>query len=26
VEIAAERQPQAVRVLLTGYADTLVDA
>jgi DNA-binding NtrC family response regulator len=25
LEIAAERQPQAVRVLLTGYADSLVD-
>lgn len=25
LEIAAQRQPQAVRVLLTGYADSLVD-
>jgi DNA-binding NtrC family response regulator len=25
LEIAAEKQPQAVRVLLTGYADSLVD-
>jgi response regulator RpfG family c-di-GMP phosphodiesterase len=25
LEIAANRQPQAVRVLLTGYADSLVD-
>src|SRR4051812_42046484 len=25
LEIAAERQPGAVRVLLTGYADSLVD-
>jgi DNA-binding NtrC family response regulator len=25
LELAAERQPQAVRVLLTGYADSLVD-
>ena len=25
LEIAAERQPQAVRILLTGYADSLVD-
>jgi DNA-binding NtrC family response regulator len=25
LEIAAQKQPQAVRVLLTGYADSLVD-
>jgi DNA-binding NtrC family response regulator len=25
LEIASQRQPQAVRVLLTGYADSLVD-
>jgi len=25
LELAAQRQPQAVRVLLTGYADSLVD-
>ncbi len=25
LEIAAQRQPQAIRVLLTGYADSLVD-
>lgn len=25
LEIAAQRQPDAVRVLLTGYADSLVD-
>src|SRR6185312_2071628 len=25
LEIAAQRQPQAVRILLTGYADSLVD-
>jgi DNA-binding NtrC family response regulator len=25
LEAASERQPQAVRVLLTGYADSLVD-
>jgi DNA-binding NtrC family response regulator len=25
LEVAAQRQPQAVRVLLTGYADSLVD-
>lgn len=25
LEIAAQRQPHAVRVLLTGYADSLVD-
>lgn len=25
LELAAERQPQAVRVLLTGYADSLAD-
>jgi response regulator RpfG family c-di-GMP phosphodiesterase len=25
LEVAAKRQPQAVRVLLTGYADSLVD-
>jgi len=25
LEIAAQRQPRAVRVLLTGYADSLVD-
>jgi DNA-binding NtrC family response regulator len=25
LEIAAQRQPEAVRVLLTGYADSLVD-
>ena len=25
LEIASQRQPQAVRILLTGYADSLVD-
>jgi DNA-binding NtrC family response regulator len=25
LEIAAQRQPQAIRILLTGYADSLVD-
>jgi DNA-binding NtrC family response regulator len=25
LEIAAQKQPQAIRVLLTGYADSLVD-
>ncbi|HEX9102545.1 MAG TPA: response regulator [Polyangia bacterium] len=25
LEIASKRQPQAIRVLLTGYADSLVD-
>src|SRR3954466_16334466 len=25
LEFAAQRQPQAIRVLLTGYADSLVD-